>query len=107
MPNMRTLLMSLILFSAGTIAFLLFAARSSQPMLLQHGNPEVPQGNAYAIMNPFRNRRPEEIAEELMSDLRTSRCEQILRSLHSDDSRICTTMKGNTSARLLWREDGN
>ena len=57
-------------------------------------------------MNPFRNRRAEEVAEELMSDLRTSRCEQILRDLHSEDSRICPTMMHNRSARLIRRKDG-
>lgn len=75
-------------------------------MLYQHGTPEVPQGHAFAIMNPFRNRRPEEVAEELMSDLRTRRCDQILRDLQSDDSRICPIMNRNRSARLVWREDG-
>jgi hypothetical protein len=74
-------------------------------MLYQHGNPEVPQGRAFAIMNPFRNRRAEEIAEQLMTDLRTNRCEQILRDYHSEDSRICSVMSGNRSSRLIWRED--
>ena len=76
-------------------------------MLFQHGTPEVPQAHAFAIMNPLRNRRPEEVAEELMSDLRTNRCEQILRDLHSRDSRICSVMSGNKTARLIWREDGS
>jgi hypothetical protein len=76
-------------------------------MLFQHGNPEVPQGHAFAIMNPFRNRRPEEVAEELMSDLRTSRCEQVLRNLHSQDSRICPAMSQSKSSHLTWREDGS
>jgi hypothetical protein len=75
-------------------------------MLYQHGNPEVPQGHAFAIMNPFRNRRAEEVAEELMSDLRTSRCGQILRDFHAEDARICPIMQGNKSARLIWRKDG-
>jgi hypothetical protein len=73
--------------------------------LYQHGTPEVPQGRAFAIMNPFRNHRPEEVAEKLISDLRTNRCERILCDLHSDDSRICSTMRQNTSARLIWRKD--
>src|SRR4029077_19233870 len=86
---------------------LMWAARSHRLMLYQHGTPEVPQGRAFAIMNPFRNRRPKEVAEKLMSDLRTSRCQQILRDLHSDDSQICSVMSQNKSARLIWREDGS
>ena len=77
-------------------------------MLYHYGAaPEVPQGRSFAIMNPFRNRRPEGVAEELMSDLRTNRCEQILRDLHSDDSQICSIMRENKSARLIWRADGS
>jgi len=67
----------------------------------------VPQGHAFAIMNPFRNRRSEEVAEKLIVDLRTSRCEQILLDLHSEDSRTCSIMKENNRARLIWREDGS
>jgi hypothetical protein len=84
---------------------LLVAARNNRPMLFQHGTPEVPQNHAFAIMNPFRNRGPEEVAEVLMSDLRTSRCEQILRDLHSEDSRICSAMSQSKSSHLIWRED--
>jgi hypothetical protein len=92
---------------AGLMGFaLIWAARSNRLMLYQHGTPEVSQGRAFAIMNPFRNRRAEQVAEELMSDLRTSRCEQILRDLHSEDPRICPTMMHNRSARLIWRKDG-
>jgi len=77
-------------------------------MLYHYGAaPEVPQGRSFTVMNPFRNRRPEEVAEELMSDLRTSRCEQTLRDLHSEDSPICSIMSANKSARLIWREDGS
>jgi hypothetical protein len=86
---------------------LIWAARNNRLMLYQHGTPEVPQGHAFAIMNPFRDRRPEEVAEQLMSDLRTSRCEQILRDLNSENSRICSTMSRNKIARLIWREDGS
>src|SRR6185503_1254088 len=86
---------------------LIWAARSHRPMLYQHGTPEVPQGHAFAIMNPFRNRRSEEVAEKLIVDLRTSRCEQILLDLHSEDSRTCSSMKENNRARLIWREDGS
>jgi hypothetical protein len=75
-------------------------------MLIQHGTPEVPGGRAFAIMNPFRNQRPEEVADELMSDLRTGRCEQILRDLHTDDARICAVMHDNEGGHLIWREEG-
>ena len=94
---------------AGLIgAFLIAAARSNRPVLYHYGaSPEVPQGRSFTIMNPFRNRRPEEVANELMADLRTSRCEQILRDLHSADSPTCSIMSANKSARLIWREDGS
>lgn len=75
-------------------------------MLFQHGTPEVPGNHAFAIMNPFRNRRPEEVAEQLISDLRTARCEVILTGLHSDDSRLCPILREDASATLIWREDG-
>jgi len=88
-------------------AFLIWATRTPRLMLYQHGTPEVPYGHAFAIMNPFRDRRSEEVAEELMSDLRTSHCEQVLRDLHSEDSRICPVMRENKSARLIWRKDQN
>src|SRR5215467_6532471 len=84
---------------------LVWAARSHRVMLYQHGSPEVPQGCAFAIMNPFRNRRPEQVARELIADLRTSHCEQILHDLHSDEPRTCSIMRENKSARLIWRED--
>ena len=76
------------------------------PMLFHHGSPEVPGGFAFAIMNPFRNRLPETIAERLMSDLHTRRCEEILSNLHSDGDRICPAVREAESARLIWREDG-
>jgi hypothetical protein len=50
-------------------------------------NSGVPGGHAFAIMNAFRNKRPEEVAEQLISDLRTSGCVRILRDFHADDSR--------------------
>lgn len=75
-------------------------------MLYHYGAaPEVPQGRSFVLMNPFRNRRPEEVAAELMSDLRTSRCEQILRDVHSEDSRMCSIVGGNKIARLIWRKN--
>jgi len=89
-------------------AFLMAAWRSNRAVLYHYGAaPEVPHGRSFVIMNPFRNRRPEEVAEELISDLRTNQCEQVLRELHSDDSRVCSTMQQNKHARLIWREDGS
>ena len=108
-PSMRKSLLTSLLIMSVLVAFvgaaLIWAARSHRIMLYQHGTPEVPSGRAFAIMNPFRNRRPEEVAEELMADLRTNRCEQILLDLRADDSRICPTMRENRRARLIWRED--
>ena len=85
---------------------LLWVSKKDSPILFHHGTPEVPGGFAFAIMNPFRNRLPETIAERLMSDLHTSRCEEILSNLHSDGDRICPAMQEAESARLIWREDG-
>lgn len=85
---------------------LVWASKKDSPMLFHHGTPEVLGGFAFAIMNPFRNRLPETIAERLMSDLHTSRCEEILSNLHSDGDRICPAMREAESTRLIWREDG-
>jgi hypothetical protein len=102
----RAVLISSIILAALVGSVLVMATRNNRLMLYQHGTPEVPGGHAFAIMNPFRNRRPEKVAEELMSDLRTNRCGQILRNLHFDDSRICPVIKEDMNARLIWREDG-
>jgi hypothetical protein len=103
--SVRVLFVSTAIFVVLLGIGLLAAARSERVMLFQHGTPELPEGHAFAIMNPFRNRRPEEVAEQLISDLRTGRCEQILREFHSEDFRICSIMSGNKSARLIWRKD--
>jgi hypothetical protein len=42
-----------------------------------------------------------------MSDLRTKRCEQILRNVRSEDSQICSILSENRSAGLVWRQDQN
>jgi len=88
------------------LAFVLLA-RTPRLMLFQHGTPEVPGGHAFAIMNPLRNRRPEHVAEQLISDLHTSRCQGILHELHSEDPRLCPVLKEDKDARLIWREDGD
>ncbi len=104
---MRVLWGSVLFLTVALIMALVFLDRSPRLMLIQHGTPEVPGGHAFAIMNPFRNRRPEQVAEELISDLHTSRCEQILRGLHSEDPRLCPTLQKDTNATLICREDGN
>ena len=100
-----TVLIGAVILAVFIGTAVVLTARSTRVILFQHGTPEVPQGRAFAIMNPFRDRRPEEVAEELMSDLRTSRCEQILRDLHSEGSRVCPIMSQNKTARLIWRDD--
>jgi hypothetical protein len=104
--HVRTFWVALIVLCTLMVSALLFAARTPRLMLFQHGTPEVPGGHAFAIMNPFRNRRPEEVAEQLISDLRTDHCQQILRDLHSDDGRICPILREDSSASLIWRQDG-
>jgi len=102
----RFLWIPFLILVAVITSLLAFAARSNHLMLYQHGTPEVPGGRAFAIMNPFRNRRPEEAAQELISDLRTSRCGQILRDFHSEDMRICEVLREDKNPRLIWRQDG-
>jgi protein-S-isoprenylcysteine O-methyltransferase Ste14 len=82
------------------------AARKDQPMLFQHGTPEVPGARAFAIMNPFRNQDSEHMAERLIGDLRTTECERVLHSLSSDE-RICPIMRDNGEAHLMWRQDSD
>jgi hypothetical protein len=84
---------------------LLYSIRCNHPMLFQHGNPEVAPSRAFVVMNPFRYRRPEEVAEQLISDLQTNRCESILHDLHSEDARICPLLRNDVAHRLIWRRD--
>ena len=87
--------------------FLVFAAaRKDQPMLFQHGTPEVPGVRAFAIMNPFRAQDSEHTAERLIRDLRTAKCERIVHRLTSDE-RICPAMRDNRDAYLMWRQDSD
>ena len=87
-------------------AFLTYAySRRADPMLFQHGTPEVPRWTAFAIMNPFRTKVSEETAERLIHDLRTTNCSTILHDLGSEDEQICPTMRENKSCSLIWRED--
>lgn len=83
----------------------LYKVRSHHPVLYYYGAAaeEVPQGTAIAIFNPLRNRKDERIAEWLIRDLRTDKCEQISSGrLKVDPTRICSTMRGNTNATLIW-----
>ena len=109
MKNSRTpaLFISFIILAALAGSTSVLATKSSRLMLFQHGTPEVPGGHAFAIMNPFRDRRPEEVAEQLIAELRTGRCAEILRDFHSDDFRICPVMRDGGTARLIWRQDGS
>jgi hypothetical protein len=103
--RIRVLSASIVLLIAGVILATVSAARSPRPVLFQHGTPEVPGGHAFAIMNPFRNRRPEQVAEQLISDLHTNRCEQILHDLQSEDPSICPVLREYGTGSLIWRED--
>ncbi len=91
----------------GLLAIITFMCvrQKDTPMLFHYGTPEVSGESVFAIMNPFRNRLPETIAERLISDLHTRQCEKILRDLHSDGDRICPAMDGGEDAHLVWRED--
>ncbi len=87
------------------IASVLFVNRSDHCMLYYYGaSPEeVPQGAAVAVLNPFRNRKDEANADWLIQDLRTSKCEQIMRErLRTDPTRVCSVMRDNTKASLIW-----
>jgi hypothetical protein len=100
----RLLLVALALSALATLS-VLYLIRSNHPILYYYGaSPEaVAQGTAIAILNPLRNRKDEANAEWLIRDLRTEKCEQILRErLGSDPTTICEVMRGNTSASLIW-----
>ncbi len=88
-------------------AFLVFAAaRKDQPMLFQHGTPEVPGPRAFVIMNPFRSQDSEHAAERLIRDIRTTGCERVVHNLSSDE-RICPVLRDNRKAHLMWRQDSD
>jgi len=63
---------------------------------------EVPEATAIAILNPLRDRKDEKNAEWLIRDLRTEKCVSVSMELLADPNRICSTMRGNTKARLVW-----
>lgn len=87
---------------------LLYATRSKNVVLFSHGTPEVPQGRMFSVFNPFRDRTSEHTAERLIDDLRTDKCDGIVRELDRDDYdlRVCSVMSKTTQYSLVWRQDG-
>jgi hypothetical protein len=83
---------------------LLYLKRTNRCVLYYYGTEpdEVPQGTAIAVLNPLRNRKDERNAEWLIRDLRTAKCEEVSRELLADPTQICSTMRGNTKATLIW-----
>ncbi len=101
----RFLSIAVVILVAIISAFLLYASRQPKPMLYYYGGaPEVPDGTAIAIMNPFRDKRSEKTAERLIADLRTSNCQTIARQF-GGDARICAVLEDTHHARLVWRQD--
>ena len=87
------------------ISLFLYIERADRCMLYYYGGSpeEVPQGTAIAVLNPFRNRQDEENAEQLMGDLKTARCEQIVHErLGTEPTRVCPVMRNSTKASLIW-----
>ena len=82
----------------------MYSLRFEHPVLFYYGaSPEVPQGTAIPILNPLRDRKDEANAEWLIRDLRTSRCEQIVRErLGSDPAGICPILRESRKASLIW-----
>ena len=81
-------------------------SKRDQPMLLQHGTPEVPGGRAIAIMNPFRDRLSENTADRLIQDFRSADCDRVIAALASgSDDRICGVLRQDSEADLIWRDD--
>lgn len=78
--------------------------RSTHCVLYYYGaaSEEVPRGTAVAILNPLRNRKDEKNAEWLIRDLRTPKCEEVSRELSADAPRICSMMRSNRKAGLVW-----
>jgi hypothetical protein len=82
----------------------LYNRRFDHPVLYYYGaSPEVPHGTAMAILNPFRDRKDEVNAEWLIRDLRTEKCQQIVRErLGADPAQVCPVLRGSTRASLIW-----
>jgi hypothetical protein len=100
-----TLSIVVVVLVATVSALLLYASRQHEPVLYYYGGaPEVPNGTAIAIMNPFRDKRSEATAERLIADLRTNNCETIAKQF-SVDARLCAVLENTHRARLVWRQD--
>lgn len=82
----------------------MYEHRDDRCVLYYYGaSPEVPQGRAIAILNPFRDRSDEAIAEKLIRDLRTNRCAEIVRKdLNETPERLCPAVQNTTRAKLIW-----
>src|SRR5580765_2310439 len=64
---------------------------------------EVPQGSSVALLNTFRDRADEHNAEQLIRDLRTSQCEQIVRErLLTNPNEVCPVIRSTMRASLIW-----
>jgi hypothetical protein len=87
-------------------AYVCYVQRSNHPTLYYYGAaPEVPDGTAIPVLNPFRSRKDEVNAEKLIQDLRTEKCEQIAAyRLRTDPKKICSVLRGSTKASLIWLE---
>lgn len=99
--------MLIIVIALGS-GLLLYSLRTSRVVLFSHGTPEVPQGRMFTIFNPLRNRDSEHTAERLIDDLRTGRCEKVVREIDGsqNDSRVCDVMNRTEGCPLIWRQDG-
>jgi len=88
-------------------SFFLYAKRFEHPVLCYYGaSPEVPQGTAIPILNPFRDRKDEVNAEWLIRDLRTEKCKQIVSEMQLgvDPAEICPVLRQSGKVRLIWLE---
>lgn len=104
---MRIGILAATVIGAGFI--LLYASRTTHVVLFSHGTPEVPQGRMFTLFNPFRDRTFERTAERLINDLRTDKCDSIVRELDRGqdyDPRICSVLLKTTGQELVWRQDG-
>ena len=100
----RTFLLAAAGLGIATLC-VLYINRAAHCVLYYYGaSPEeVPQGRAIVVLNPLRNRKDEANAEWLIRDLRTSKCEQIVRErLGADPTRVCPAMRDNIRAHLVW-----
>jgi hypothetical protein len=105
----KGVLSMLIIVVALGSGLLLYSSRTNRVVLFSHGTPEVPQGRMFTIFNPFRNRDSEHTAERLIDDLKTGRCDQVVRDIdgsRNHDFRVCDVMNRTKEYALIWRQDG-